>query len=192
MVVSDVNGNMQLMPRFDNTKRVNLEGSSPWNTTMAEPENHAKASVDDNASMGPQTVFFVRPQKIDYRIIDNEGNEALRYQRAGDYYPEITEHFKSPLATDFKYYKTAPTYDSGTKTLTVSDEITGSLAGAELNSDNPTVYVRYSYNENYDKDNDKILQGKWFTIDLAAKNVQSTETTINSTGDNVFLYSGTK
>ena len=192
MAVSDANGNMQLMPRFDNTKRVHLEGSSPWNTTLADPENHAKASVDVNASMGPQTAFFVRPQKIDYRIIDNEGNEALRYQRAGDYYPEITEHFKSPLATDFKYYKTAPSYDSGTKTLTVSDEITGSLAGSGLNSDNPTVYVRYSYNENYDKDNDKILQGKWFTIDLAGKNVQSTETTINSTGDNVFLYSGTK
>ena len=192
MAVSDANGNMQLMPRFDHTKRINLEGSSPWYTTLAEPENHAKASVDNNASMGAQTVFFVRPQKIDYRIIDNEGNEALRYQRAGDYYPEITEHFKSPLATDFKYYKTAPSYDGSTKTLTVSDEITGSLAGSGLNSDNPTVYVRYSYNENYDKDNDKILQGKWFTIDLAGKNVQSTETTINSTGDNVLLYSGTK
>ena len=192
MAVSDANGNMQLMPRFDHTKRIHLEGSSPWYTTLAEPENHAKASVDNNASMGAQTVFFVRPQKIDYRIIDNEGNEALRYQRAGDYYPEITEHFKSPLATDFKYYKTAPSYDGSTKTLTVSDEITGSLAGSGLNSDNPTVYVRYSYNENYDKDNDKILQGKWFTIDLAGKNVQSTETTINSAGDNVFLYSGTK
>ena len=192
MAVSDANGNMQLMPRFDHTKRVNTATDTPWHTTMADPENHAKASVDDNSSMGPQTAFFVRPQKIDYRIIDNEGNEALRYQRSGDYYPEITAHFKSPLATDFKYYKTAPSYDGGTKTLTVSDEITGSLAGSGLNSDNPTVYVRYSYNENYDKDNDKILQGKWFTIDLAGKNVQSTETTINSAGDNVFLYSGTK
>ena len=192
MAVSDANGNMQLMPRFDNTKRVHLEGSSPWHTTLAEPENHAKASVDNNASMGPQTAFFVRPQKIDYRIIDNEGNEALRYQRAGDYYPEITEHFKSPLATDFKYYKTAPSYDSGTKTLTVSDEITGSLAGSGLNSDNPTVYVRYSYKENYDKDNDKILQGKWFTVDLAGKNLQSSGTINPADGTGVSLYSGTK
>ena len=33
-------------------------------------------------------------------IIDHEGNEALRYKTAGEYAPSITEHFKSPLATD--------------------------------------------------------------------------------------------
>lgn len=121
MAVSDANGNMQLMPRFDHSKRVNLPTTSanndPWPTTLEEPEDHAKASVDNNTSMGPQTTFFVRPQRFIYRIIDNDGNEALRYKRAGDYSPTITEHFMSPLATDFKFY-----YDHAAYTSSVSTE----------------------------------------------------------------------
>jgi hypothetical protein len=87
-----------------------------------------------------------------YCIIDNEGNEALRYKRAGDYYPAITDHFKSPIAKDFKYYKTAPVYNSETKTLNVSDEITGSFAAAGYTGYKGTVYVRYSYDASADED----------------------------------------
>ncbi|MBE6324158.1 MAG: hypothetical protein E7074_04160 [Bacteroidales bacterium] len=123
MAVSDANGNMQLMPRFDHSKRVNLPTTSanndPWPTTLEESVDYEKgdgiAEVDDNNKMGPQTVFFVRPQRFVYRIIDNDGNEALRYKRAGDYYPTITDHFKSPLATDFKFY-----YDHAAYTSSVS------------------------------------------------------------------------
>ena len=103
MAVSDANGNMQLMPRFDHSMRMNVDASS-HNTTLESPVNHAKASVDNNVSMGPQTTFFVRPQVIEYHILDNDGQEALRYKRAGEDFPSITDHFKSPLATDFKFY----------------------------------------------------------------------------------------
>lgn len=104
MAVSDANGNMQLMPRFDHTKRVNLEKESPWYSTLKDPVDHDLASVDNNNSMGPQTTFLVRPQVQEYIITDNDGREALRYKRAGEYYPTITEHFKSPIAKDFTYY----------------------------------------------------------------------------------------
>ena len=104
MAVSDANGNMQLMPRFDHTKRVDLNGNSPWYTTLEDPVDHPKASADDNASQGNQTTFFVRPQRFIYEIIDNEGRESLRYKRGGDYFPTITDHFRSPLAKNFTYY----------------------------------------------------------------------------------------
>ena len=189
MAVSDANGNMQLMPRFDHTKRINTSKASPYYTTLEDPlDNPQKATVEDNNSMNAQTTFFVRPQIFEYLIIDNEGREALRYKRSGDYYPAITEHFKSPLATDFTFYKTAPSYNAETKKLTVSDEITGSFAEADLKGDNVTVYVRYDYNENYDRDNDNILQGKWFTINLAGKDVQSSGTINTSDGTGVSLY----
>lgn len=117
MAVSDANGNMQLMPRFDHDKRVDVTDGEPWHTTLKASENHAKASAEDNSSMGPQTTFLVRSQVFTYRIIDNDGNEALRYRRSGDYYPTITEHFKSPLAKDFKFY-----YDHAAYTSSVSTE----------------------------------------------------------------------
>lgn len=104
MAVSDANGNMQLMPRFDHAKRVDLDGSSPWETTLEDPVDHPKASASDIASMGSQTTFFVRSQVLEYKIINNNGNESLRYKRGGDYYPTITDHFKSPLAKDFTFY----------------------------------------------------------------------------------------
>ena len=122
MAVSDANGNMQLMPRFDHTKRINVPttapNNDPWPTTLEDPVDYnGEAKVDDNTKMGPQTTFFVRPQRFVYRIIDNDGNEALRYKRAGDYYPTITEHFMSPLATDFKFY-----YDHAAYTASVSSK----------------------------------------------------------------------
>ena len=105
MAVSDANDNLQLMPRFDHTKRVDLEGTNPWETKLKDPVDHAKASADNNSSMGPQTTFFVNPKRFHYHIIDNNGREALRYKRGADFYPAITAHFKSPLAKDFTYYK---------------------------------------------------------------------------------------
>lgn len=122
MAVSDANGNLQLMPRFDHDKRVNVPtsapSSDPWPTTLeTSVDYNGEAKVDDNSKMGPQTTFFVRPQRFIYRIIDNDGNEALRYKRAGDYYPTITDHFKSPLAKDFKFY-----YDHAAYTASVSSE----------------------------------------------------------------------
>ena len=191
MAVSDALGNMQLMPRFDHSKRMNVTTSGSSRTTLEDAVDHTqKASADDNESMGPQTVLLVRPQLFEYHIIDNDGNEALRYKTAGEYFPSIPEHFKSPLATEFKYYKTAPTYDSGTKTLTVSDEITGSFAAAGLNDMISQVYVRYSYDASADELG--ILQGQWFTINLAGKDVKANGTIDPADGTGVSLVSGSK
>ncbi len=104
MAVSDANGNMQLMPRFDHTKRINVDDKAPYLTTLEEPSDYSVASVDNWRSQGPQTTFLVRPQVFEYHIIDNEGNESLRYKTCGEYTPSIVEHFRSPLASDFKYY----------------------------------------------------------------------------------------
>ncbi len=251
MAVSDANGNMQLMPRFDHTKRVDLDGNSPWYTTLEDPVDHPKASADDNASQGNQTTFFVRPQRFIYKIIDNEGKESLRYRRGGDYYPAVTEHFRSPLAKDFTYYKglaehgavtgsnagdwgdaaaefkrtatavplmntqinllpTAGTYYyqvglrgaftyykvEVTKGL-LEQEIMGSFAKAGLDGSDSEVIVRYDYDADADHDADQVLEGRWFTVKLANKDLQSSETRIitdpgSTQGTNVNLFEGTK
>ena len=203
MAVSDANGNMQLMPRFDHSMRVDLEGNNPWETQLKAPADYAKASVDDGASMGPQTTFFVRPQRFHYHIIDNEGREALRYKRGGDFYPAITDHFKSPIAKDFKFYYGLTLTDGvyteiKNKTDISEKEITGSFAATgEYKTDNPAdvdehVYVRYSYDEDADLDRDEILQGQWFTVQLNSLDVKcgDTETINPSKGTGVSLFKG--
>ena len=235
MAVSDANGNMQLMPRFDHTLRVDLEGVTPWETKLKAPVDHAEASADDNSSMGPQTTFFVRPQRFHYHIIDNNGREALRYKRGADFYPAITDHFKSPIAKDFTYYtglaegsiddstveewgpaqgqfkksltkesmladavKLLPTagtyyYRIGTRgvftykkvvvTTGLSEkEITGSFAAANLDAVDCDVYVRYNYDEDADLDADRILEGPWFTVKLAEKDLQADGTLVYANG----------
>ena len=228
MAVSDANGNMQLMPRFDHTLRVDLKNATPWETKLSEPVDHAKASADNNSSMGPQTTFFVCPQRFHYHIIDNYGREALRYKRGADFYPDITDHFKSPVAKDFTYYtglaegvisdsnggewtaakgdfkrtltkesmledavKLLPTsgtyyYRIGTrgnfswKKVAVAEgkglsdkEITGSFAEAKVYGVDCDVYVRYDYDLDADLDADRILQGQWYTVKLADKDLQA-------------------
>ena len=256
MAVSDANGNMQLMPRFDHTKRVDISTATPYYTTLKAPKDHSqKAVVTNNASMGSQTVFLVRPQVFDYHIIDNDGNEALRYKAAGEYSPSIPNKYKSPLATDFKYYSGVTTnviseagdfatqwndaeelykrtavadgliasqanylpatgdyyYRIGTNpasytykkvTVTKVNEIENLFADAGLNADENIVYVRYSYDESADDDGNDILQGKWFTINLAGKDVQADGTLVlvddpntdevDEQGTGVGLYLGSK
>ena len=236
MAVSDANGNMQLMPRFDHTKRFNLVNNEANSlSTLKDPVNHAKASAEDNNSMGSQTVFIVRPQRLEYHIIDNEGKESLRYKRAGDEYPAVTDHFKSPLAKDFTYYtglavhgdvtsssvsewgpaaaefkRTATTASlmntqinllptSGTYYYQVGlrgaftyykvevtkgleeQKINGALAAETLTSGN--VYVRYDYDADADHDADQILEGKWFTVKLANKDLQADGTIVTTAGE---------
>ena len=140
MAVQDAAGNMQLMPRFDHSKR--LKDFSTL-TTSSDADTYTK---------------LYRPQVYNYRIIDNDGNESLRYQSGGDLVPQTPDHFKSPLAKDFEYY-------AGIEGCTGQNEVTGSLKGATL-TDN-TVYVRYRYDE--DADELAILQGRWLTMKLNAK-----------------------
>ena len=251
MAVSDANGNMQLMPRFDHLKRVNASKEAPYLTTLEDPVDHTKkASVNNWRSMGPQTTFFVSPLRIHYHIIDNNGREALRYKRGADFKPEITEHFQSPFATDFTYYTglaqsqapvdttawgNATTPSEFKRTLTrasmladavkllpdsgmyyyrigtrgtyaykkvlvtkglAKQQITGSLAEADVDTVDSHVYVRYDYDLSADLEADRMLQGQWYTVELANKDLQADGTVTVPDGDTqgtgVKLYSGTK
>ena len=157
MAVMDEEGNMQLMPRFDHALRVR---------DFTKIETPVEQVGDEDKLKEMQTQLF-RPMVYNYRIIDNEGKESLRYQTAGEFIPQIPDHIKSPFAKDFKYYKSA-TETSGTYS-NLTDEITASLAGAGLTSTNAignVVYVRYLYDE--DADQNHILKGKWFTMQLNA------------------------
>ena len=145
MAVQDEDGNMQLMPRFDHTLRIS---------------NFSSLVVDQigDAVKLPQThTQLFRPAVYNYHIIDNSGNESLRYQSGGDLVPQMPEHFKSPLAKEFTFYKE----------LACTNGITESFAGADKTAATNDVYVRYLYDEEADVNH--ILKGKWFTMQLNEK-----------------------
>ena len=162
MAVQDADGHMQLMPRFDQTKRMKDF------STLVSPK---AADIDQT-----YTQLF-HPFVYNYIIVDNQGRESLRYKSGGDLVPQTPDHFKSPLAKDYTYYKdltaTAGVYnlkDIGSK------EITASLVGADLKTEKVSnenqVYVRYKYDA--EADVLKVLQGKWLTMQLNKKDVQYT------------------
>ena len=181
MAVQDEMGNMQLMPRFDHSRRIN------GFTTVAVPDvtQTKKADVDD-ATPGAQTTFFVRPQVFDYRILDNDGNVAMHYQTAGESYPSIPEHFKSPLAKDFKFYKNLTETAGGVYDLSniESKEITSSFAATGIQN-NADIFIRYSYDEANDIDYDNILRGRWMTVSLGGHNAQYSGT-LNAEGSGIY------
>ena len=162
MAVMDAEGNMQLMPRFDHTRRVkDFSTLSLYDPEVAETETHTQ---------------LYRPLVYNYRIIDNTGHESLRYQSGGDLVPQIPDHFKSPLAKNFKYYKTLTSTGTNTYNLsTLADEITKSESFASQGLTSTTaagnnVYVRYSYDEATDRDH--ILKGNWLTMQIAEKDAK--------------------
>ncbi|MBR1878021.1 MAG: hypothetical protein IJ814_03330 [Paludibacteraceae bacterium] len=151
MAVQDESGNMQLMPRFDQTKRM---------------KDFADLVSSSDAEIEKTHTTLYRPLVYNYHIIDNDGNESLRYQSGGDLMPQTPDWFKSRLAKDFTYY-TGHTGSTGTGEITDDS----SLAGAGLTtagSAGNDVYVRYTYNA--DADVDKVLQGKWLTMTLNGLN----------------------
>ena len=89
MAVKDAEGNMQLMPRFDHTQRV---------------KNFSTLVATSDPQIDQTYTELYRPLLYDYIIVDNKGHESLRYRSGGDLVPQTPNHFKSPLATDFKYY----------------------------------------------------------------------------------------
>ena len=167
MAVQDMDGNMQLMPRFDHNLRMRDFRTLVTPTTDSGDEDKLKQTYTE----------LYRPYVYNYRIIDNSGHESMRYQSGGELTPQTPDHFKSPLAKDFKYYKAA-TYDSGTKVYTINestdavtsaDEITetSSMAGANMydtGSNSNIIYIRYAYDEETDVQH--VLQGKWLTMKI--------------------------
>ncbi len=164
MAVDDGNGNIRLMPRFDhshvvtNFANVNLQLSA--------------APAHDRA--GAQTTIFTMPATYIYIIVDNTGHESIRYKGGfGDVSPSVPTHFQSPLAKDFKFYKNL-TQTEGVYTEVASGddisekEITSTFGAAGLLAAENTVYVRYSFNPEGDKN--KILSlGDWHTISVNGK-----------------------
>ncbi len=144
MAVKDAEGNMQLMPRFDHTTRM-----KDFSTLVAPSDPGIAESYTK----------LYRPVVYNYQIIDNQGRESLRYQSGGDLVPQTPDHFKSPLATNFKYYSSQTDANSDG---VYDDEITESFASVTLTDGK--VYVRYEYDES--ADDKHILQGKWLTMQL--------------------------
>ena len=136
MAVQDAHGNMRLMPRFDNTHIVE-------EFTKLEPSAAVRPYDDES---GPQTTRLYQPNKYVYIVIDNQGREALGYTTVSSGAPEIPYKFASPLAKDFTFYKDQE----------LTQQITGSFAAAGMSSGG-TVYVRYSYDPDSDKDG--LLKG---------------------------------
>ena len=171
MAVQDADGNMQLMPRFDHNLRVQDF------STLVTPE----VDLENLDKLTKTYTQLYRPYVYNYRIIDNSGHEALRYKSGGELVPQTPDHFKSPLAKDFKYYKTA-TYEEGTKTYSIEESTdhdtspqeitkTSSMAGAgkyDSGSSGNPIYVRYAYDEEADVQH--VLQGKWLSMQIADAN----------------------
>ncbi len=150
MAVQDADGNMQLMPRFDQNLRMSEFGDLIAPTSSEVAKTYTK---------------LYRPVVYDYRFIDNDGNESIRYKSGGDLLPQTPGRFKSPFATNLTYYSDAE----------CTHEITESLDGADLTDSK--VYVRYEYDR--EADGQKILMGKWQTMKLNNQDVQYT--TVSST-----------
>lgn len=163
MAVQDANGNMRLMPRFDQEHVI--EGFTALKAqAVAQPEN-------DKAHA--QTTWLLRPTVYTYKVIDNLGREALQYKSLSSGSPLIPAIFKSPLAKDFKFYATLldENEDGSYELNTLNNEITGSFADATGITEN-TVYVRYSYDP--DSDTDELLQGMWYNAKLNGSDVKVT------------------
>ena len=177
MAVQDEDGNMQLMPRFDHTLRMRDFRALVTTTEEAGDPNKLKETYTQ----------LYRPFVYNYIIVDNDGHESLRYQSGGDLVPQIPDHFKSPLAKDFKYYKgltlAGEVYTEVANGADISGkEITASLAGAGLTTPLVTtsnhVYVRYAYDE--DADEQYMLKGKWLSIKLNDLDAQYADGLIKS------------
>lgn len=152
MAVQDAEGNMQLMPRFDQDHLM-----SDFSTLVVPNSSEAANTTHTK---------LYRAERYDYRIIDNDGYESLRYKSGGDLLPQTPDHFKSPWATNYTYYATATKDGDTYKNLT--DTIKGALDGATLT--NNIVYVRYEYDEA--ADNQYALKGNWLTMQVNEKDAQ--------------------
>ena len=147
MAVQDEEGNMQMMPRFDHDRRMSEFGELIAPTSADVAMTYTK---------------LYRPVVYDYRFIDNDGHESIRYKSGGDLLPQTPDRFKSPFATNFTYYTDAA----------CTNEITESLDGVSESLTDSKVYVRYEYDE--EADDQKILMGNWQTMKLNGKDVQYT------------------
>lgn len=100
MVIDDGNGNMRLMPRFDQGQVVASL------TTLDEPDSPEPANDTD----GEQTFLLGQPATYVYHIVNNSGDIALTYREKyfdmGLYTANLPSHLRAfgILDENFKYY----------------------------------------------------------------------------------------
>ena len=165
MAVQDANGNMRLIPRFDHYNAI-----ENFTSLAALPD----APQPEDDKIHGQSTWLLRPPAHVYIVVDNEGNEALRYTALSDGAPTIPAKYRSPLAENFTFYKAAPIVD-GKYTFDNNNLITGSFTENSV-ADEAVIYVRYQYNP--DADIDQLLYGTWFNAKLNASDVKVTTTGI--------------
>lgn len=163
MAVSDANGNMRLMPRFDHYNAIETKKDA----NVIKLEVWAPDKPEDDKIHG-QSTWLLRPPAHVYIVVDNDGYEALRYTALSDGAPTIPAKYRSPLAENFTFYKDA-TYNEETHkyALNNSDLISGSFTGV---ADDKTIYVRYQYNP--DADIDQLLYGTWYHAKLNGSDIK--------------------
>jgi len=104
MVVDDGNGNMRLMPRFDNSHV--LQGLS----SLAEQAAAATA----NDQVGTQTLLLAKPTAYTYHVINKNGREAItytdKYMASTAYTPSLPDKLKAYAAKNFRYFPLSEFY----------------------------------------------------------------------------------
>ena len=102
MVIDDGNGNMRLMPRFDNERFVTLT-STPTHQ-LAEPLTAAAA----NDEVGSQTLLLIKPTTYTYHLINKSGSQAItykdQYMQKGVYAPNLPDFLKAYGAQNYRFY----------------------------------------------------------------------------------------
>lgn len=182
MAVQDDNGNMRLMPRFDQYNVIenfgrDAEDGTAAATTTIEVDEQSKTITSAivtpavaqpaNDKVHPQTTLLQVPRNYTYVVIDNKKEEALRFEsNDGELFPEMKHRFTSPFAKDFKFYHTA-TLSEGKYTLNEADTIT-SLVKVSLTDG--LIYVRYNYDPK--ADGDALLSGGRFTMKVNGADVK--------------------
>lgn len=107
MVVSDVHGNMRLMPRFDNTKV-----ATSLNTLTTQ--DLVNPAAEDPTGSHNQTLLLIKPTVYTYHVINKSGREAItwqdtyaadntRYHTDGTYHPALPDFLKAYGAKNFRY-----------------------------------------------------------------------------------------
>lgn len=158
MAIADDNGNIRLMPRFDHSHVMT-------GLTTLDAQDAAAPAGDETAAR--QTTLFKLPAEYTYIIIDNDGNEALRFTSKGDIGPRLQPQYTSPFAKDFTFYKSS--------TLTDGDVI-NSLARTTLTDGK--IYVRYEYDAV--ADTRELLNGAWLSTQINTQYVQYADGAVKS------------
>lgn len=160
MAVQDANGNMRLMPRFDQAKVI--QGF----TALAEPAASQSAGDQSHA----QTTLLTTP--VTFHIIDNSDNDvfgALTYEGAGFAVPRA---YQSPMV-DTYYYHSSLAHATAEATRLTSDVTTV--------SPNDEIYVTYKVSDDFNANKTYNIWGLDNYMHASYRYTQAEDNTGNGT-----------